>query len=138
MSQLNICSLFLSIVCSYRSLQSIKYSFLCYTAGSCQLSILYIAVCICSNLPIYPYLPPYLLVTISFFFYIQSFTNSQQGSKQSDIAYQTEREQQLLQFREGNRRMQFSILECSSKGKTNKNTAGKRSSAEGFYIQISL
>ena len=134
MSQLNICSLFLQIVCSYRSLQSIKYSFLCYTAGSYQLSILYIARCICSNLPIYPYLPPYVLVTVHFFSISRVLLTLSKGlSSQIQPTGQ-----QLLQFREGNRRIKFSILKCSSKGKTNKNTAGKRSSAEGFYIQISL
>ena len=61
---------FFFIIFPYRPLQSIEQSSLCYTAGSYQLSILYIAVCICSSLPIYPYLPPYLLVTISFFFSI--------------------------------------------------------------------
>lgn len=49
-----------------------------------------------------------------------------------------QREKLLLSCRQGNTWMQFSILDSSLKGKTNKNTAGKRSPTEGFCIQILL
>ena len=45
---IHISTLF-QIVLLYRSLQNIGQSFLCYTEGSHQLSILYIAVCICES-----------------------------------------------------------------------------------------
>ena len=35
------------ILFPYRPLQSIEQNFLCYTVGPCQLSVLYIVVCIC-------------------------------------------------------------------------------------------
>ena len=54
------------IIFHYSLLQDIEYGFLCYTVGSCGLSILYIEVCFCKAK--IPNLPPLsLLVTLNLF-----------------------------------------------------------------------
>ena len=58
------------ILFSYRLLQNIEYSSLCYTVGPCWLSVLHIVVYMLINLLIYPSPPPFPLGNYKFVFYV--------------------------------------------------------------------
>ena len=64
-------SIIFQIISQFRLLQNFEQSSLCYTVGTCWLSILYTAVCTCQSqtpqVSVSPALPLYPLVTVRLF-----------------------------------------------------------------------